>query len=162
MAEANDLSREAGGHFRSAVDLSFEDAMQQRLRYHLLRLTLVGLTREDVEDLGELGRLAFQESDVTGQATKIKQRPDASSLAFAIADILERAGGGVRGPVSLRTVMLGAVLGAYASLGGVRDDAQTAAAVLGAIAGAVATSTRTFVLDNIDRRATAEYLSMEE
>ena len=91
---------EAGERFRSAVGLGLEDAGARRLRYHLLRLSVAGLTRKDVADLGELGRPAFQESDVTEQAAKIKQRPDASPLAFAIADILERAGSGVRGPAA--------------------------------------------------------------
>ncbi len=162
MSETKDTSREAGEHFRSAAHFSFEDAQQHKFRYHLLRLTVVGLTKEDVEDLGELARLAFQESDVTGQTTKIKQRADASSLAFAIADILEGAGSGVGGPVSLRAVLLGAVLGAYASLGGVEDVDESAVAILGAIGGAVAVSTSTFINDNITRQSWDEYLRMQD
>ena len=160
-ATENDLSREAGEHFRSSTDLSFDDAMQRRLRYHLLRLTVVGLTSDDVEDLSELGRLAFQDSDVTEQSTKIKQRPSASPLAFAIADILERAGGGRPASVSLRTVMLGAVLGAYTALGGVPDDHRSTAAVLGAVGGAIATSTSAVILANIDQLGSIEYLANE-
>jgi hypothetical protein len=162
MSATKDISREAGEQFRFAAQFSFEDAGQQRLRYHLLRLTSVGLTKEDVEELGELGRLAFQESDVTEQATKIKQRADASSLAFAIADILDGAGSGVGGPVSLRAVMLGAVLGAYTSVSRVPEVDQSAVAILGAIGGAVAASTSTFIRDNVDRRAWAEYLRMQD
>lgn len=134
--------------------------MQRKLRYHLLRLTVVGLSREDVEDFAELGRLAFQESDVSGEVAKIKQRADDSSLAFAIADILEAAG--VRGSVSLRAVMLGAVLGAYTSLRDIHDVDQKVVAILGAIGGAVATSTSSFILDNINQQGTLEYLSGQD
>ncbi len=66
--------------------LTLEDAGPQRLRYHLLRLTVAGLTEHDVEDLGEPGRLAFQDSDAAEQAEKIVERPDASPLARPIAD----------------------------------------------------------------------------
>jgi hypothetical protein len=119
VSQTEDISREAGERFDDAVGFGFEDARLLHLSYHLLRLTVVGLTQADVEDLGELGRLAFQESDVTQQTAKIKQRPDAS-LAFAIADIVEQAGQGLSGPAARRPVMFGAVLGAYTALG--RDD----------------------------------------
>jgi hypothetical protein len=162
MSAATDISREAGEHFGAAADLSFEDAVPGRLRYHLLRLTLAGLTREDVHDLGELGRLAFQESDVKQQADRIKQRTGASPLAFAIADILERAGSGVRGPVSLRAAMLGAVLGAYVAMGGSKETEKPASAALGAVGGAVAMSTGTVIREGVEHRSWQEYLHMEE
>lgn len=162
MSDGDDLSRTAGENFGLAAQMSFEDAMQRRLRYHLLRLTAVGLHRDEVEDLGELGRLSFGESDVTGQTTKIKERPGASSLAFAIADMVERADGGAGGAVSRRGVFTGAVLGAYAALGDVRDIDQTAVAVLGAIGGAIAASTSTFIADHIPEGSLSEYLSMKE
>lgn len=162
MSETTKISREAGQHFRSAADLAFEDARSERLRYHLLRLTVVGLTKDDVQDLGELARLAFQESDVTEHVSKIKQRADASSLAFAIADILERAGSGGRGTVSLKAAMFGAVLGAYTSLDDNPDVDKSAVAVLGAVGGAVATSTSAFIVDNINQQSWGEYLRMQE
>ena len=162
MTGTEDISREAGEHFRSAADFSFQDAMQRRLRYHLLRLTVVGLSQDDVEDLGELGRLAFQDSDVTEQSTKIKERADASFLAFAIADIVERASTGRPASVSLGTVLLGAVLGAYAALGGIPKEEESTVAVLGAIGGAVAVATSTIILDNVDREGLADYLRMED
>jgi hypothetical protein len=157
MSETTDISRAAGDQFRSASDFSFSDAERQRLRYHLRRLTVVGLTRQDEEDLLELGRLAFLDADVTEHATKIKQRSDASPLAFAIADILDQAGRG-----NLKAVMLGAVLGAYTSLRGVPEVDQSAVAVLGAIGGAVAMSTGNFISENIDRRSWDDYLRKEE
>jgi hypothetical protein len=162
MPDSDDLSRMAGENFGFAVQMSFEDAMQRRLRYHLLRLTAVGLRLDEVEDLGELGRLSFEESDVTGQTAKIKERQGASSLAFAIADIVERAGRGVGGPVSHRGVFTGAVLGAYAAVFSVAGQDQTAVAILGAVGGAVATSTSTFIADQIPEASLSEYLSMKE
>ena len=162
MPGTDEMAHRAGEFFRVAAGLSFEDAEPQRLRYHLLRLTVVGLTKEDVADLAELGRLAFQDSDVKKQATKIKQRVDASPLAFAIADIVEQAGDVLGGRVSTKTVMLGAVLGAYTSLGGASDVPQSSVATLGAIGGAVAVSTNAFVADNINQKSWFEYLRMDE
>jgi hypothetical protein len=57
MSEDNDFSRQAGDSFRFLISMSVQDAMQRRLRYHLLRLTAVGLARDDLDDLGELCRL---------------------------------------------------------------------------------------------------------
>jgi hypothetical protein len=162
MPETQDISRNAGEHFRVAAGFSFEDAGAHMLRYHLLRLTVVGLTEDDRKDLGELARLAFLESDVTDQVGEIKQRADASSLAFAIADLLDSAGGGVSGPLSLKAVMLGAVLGAYTSLRTLQNVDEPTVAILGAIGGAVAMSTGTFIVDNINRRSWDEYLRITE
>jgi hypothetical protein len=162
MPGTEEMAYLAGELFRVAAGFSFEDAEPRRLRYHLLRLTVVGLAKEDVADLGELGRLAFQGSDVKTQATKIKQRVDASPLAFAIADIVEQAGDVVGGRVDPKAVMLGAVLGAYTSLGGASDVPESSVATLGAIGGAVAASTSTFVADNINQQSWFEYLRMDE
>ena len=163
MSDSDDLSRRAGEIFDLAAQMSFEDAMQRRLRYHLLRLTAVGLHRDEVEDLGELGHLSFEESDVTGQTAKIKERPGASSLAFAIADIVERARGGAGGPVSRRGVFVGAVLGAYAAVSSEGGMDQTVVAILGAIGGAIATPTSTFIAEQIiPREGLPEYLSLKE
>jgi len=162
MAGTEEMARRAGEFFRVAAGFSIEDAEPQRLRYHLLRLTVVGLTQEDVADLGELSRLAFQDSDVKKQATKIKERVDASPLAFAIADVVEQAGDILGGRVSPKTVLFGAVLGAYTSLGGASDVPESTVATLGAIGGAVAVSTSTFVTDNINRKSWFEYLRMDE
>jgi hypothetical protein len=164
MTVTNDISREARERFRSAAALSLEDAMQQRLQYHLVRLTVVGLSNEEVKDLGELGRLSFQgfAGDVPEQVTKIKQRPSTSPLAFALADILEQAASGSNASFSLKTVMLGAVLGAYAALAGIATDDQAAVAVVGAVAGAVAASTSPIVLDNINQLGSREYSSIQD
>jgi len=162
MPGGDGLSGEAGEIFGSAAQMCFEDAMQLRLRYHLLRLTVAGLHRDELEDLGELGRLAFEESDVTGQAAKIKERAGASSLAFAIADIVERAGQVIGAPVSRRGVFTGAVLGAYAAVSSSAGMDQTTVAILGAIGGAVATPASVFIADRISEVGQSEYLSMKE
>jgi hypothetical protein len=163
MSDGDELSRKAGEIFDFAAQRSFEDARQGRLRYHLLRLTPVGLHRDEIEDLVELGRLSFEESDVTGQTTKIKERAGASSLAFAIADIVERARGGVFGPVSRRGVFIGAVLGAYAAMSSAGSMDQTVAAILSAIGGAVAMTTSTIIADQtIPRVSLPEYLRLKE
>jgi hypothetical protein len=112
MASGEDTAQETGENFGAAAALCFEDVEQRRFRYHLRRLTLAGLTNEDVDHLVELGRLAFQDSDLRDQLTKIRARSDASPLAVAFVDILERAGRGLGGPVRAKSVLLGAVLGA--------------------------------------------------
>ncbi len=161
MPENMAILEEAGDHFRFSADFSLEDAGPQRLRYHLLRLTVAGLTERDVEDLGELGRLAFQHSDVAEQAKKIMERPDTSPLARAIADIVRQAGR-VRGPVKPREVLFGAVLGAYAGLQHVQGLDEVSVAILGAIGGSIAMSTSQLIEENIDRQAWSEYLRMED
>ncbi|WP_406292077.1 hypothetical protein [Embleya sp. NBC_00896] len=131
----------------------------RRLRYHLLRLTTVGLTQVDVEDLGELGRLAFEDVDVIEQSTRIKQRADASALAVAIAEIVEQS---ARRDGPRARVMVGAVLGAYAALHDIPQENESTVAVLGAVGGALAASTMPVVLDTIDQVGVGEYLSMRD
>lgn len=160
--KGDDFIREAGENFSLALELGFEDVGQRRLRYHLLRLTAAGLNRDEVADLGELGRLAFDESDATSQTAKIKGRADASPLAVAIADLVEGAGQGLGGHASPRAVFLGAVLGAYAAVGGVMSADQTTLAILGATGGAIAAPITTVILDQIVRESASEYLSMQE
>jgi hypothetical protein len=155
MPEAGDLSREAGEQFDFGVALGFEDAMQRRFRYHLLRLTTAGLRREEVEHFVELGRLAFQGADVSQQVAKIKQRADSSSLGFAIADIVGAAEG--RSAVSLRAAMMGTLLGAYAALRSVQGIDENAAAIIGAIGGAVATSASSFISESLGEPDIREY-----
>src|SRR5215831_892140 len=150
MSEMGISSSEAGERFDSAVQFGFEDARLQRLHYHLLRLTSVGLTQQEVRELGELGRLAFGGSGVSQQAAMISQRADTSPLASAIAQIMAEAGGGLGGPVRMPAVMLGAVLGAYAALRHAGEGDQSGAAVSG------------FVLDNVDRVGAAEYVRMDD
>ncbi|MBT2546670.1 hypothetical protein J7E99_40010, partial [Streptomyces sp. ISL-44] len=142
VSDATGVSRRAGELFRSGGDRILDDVGRRRIQYHLLRLTLVGLTRDDVEDLRELARLAFEDADVTGQAAKIKERAGASTLAVAIADIVEQAR--AAGPQGSRAqVMMGAVLGAYAMVGGTVAESDLpfeslpAAAVVAAVGGAL-------------------------
>ena len=137
MPGGDGISGEAGEIFGSAAQMCFEDAMQRRLRYHLLRLTVAGLRRDE-------------------------ERAGASPLAFAIADIVERAGQGIGAPVSRRGVFTGAVLGAYAAVSSSAGMDQTTVAILGAIGGAVATPASTFIADRISEVGLSEYLSMKE
>lgn len=99
---------------------------------------------------------------MTAQSTKIKERADASYLAFAIADIVEQGSSGRPASVSLGTVLVGAALGAYAALGDIPKEEEPTFAVLGAIGGAVAATTSTIILGNIDQQSVAEYLRMAD
>ena len=142
--------------------MAFEDAQQRRLRYHLLRLTVAGLSHDEIRPLVELGRLAFDGADVIEQVRVIKERAGATPLASALASIVER------GPVSTQfasraDVLLGAVTGAYAAM---RDagsgDAGQAAAVLGAVGGATATAVGRFIQGRITEVGESEYVRPDE
>ena len=49
-------------HYAGGIGLIREDSIDG-FKYHLLRLELVGLSEQDREELDELARLAFQESE---------------------------------------------------------------------------------------------------
>jgi hypothetical protein len=164
MSEPHTLARDAGERFEHGVDFAFQDALQRRLRYHLLRLTVVGLSRDEVPLIVELARRAFDDADVTDQARAIRDRPGASAVASAIADIVERSRGGDtfarRGEV-----VVGAVVGAYAGLvdAGAGDEADaTAAAVLGAVGGGTAASVGRFINEQIAAVGVADYLQPDD
>ena len=164
MSETHSLPRNAGERFENSVDFAFQDALQRRLRYHLLRLTVVGLSRDEVPLIVDLARHAFDDADVTDQARAIRERPGASVLASAIAGVVERSRGGSTF-ASRGEVVIGAVVGAYAGLmdaGGGHDDDATAAAVLGAVGGGTAASVGRFIQEQIAAVGVAEYLRTDE
>ena len=111
--------------------LPFEDA-RRALRYPLLRLSLVGLSQQDMKELTELGQAVIQEGDVREAARRIEERRGASPLAVVIANIVHNAE-----KRDEREVMLGAIFGAYAGL----ESRQMGEAILGAIGGALAATT---------------------
>ncbi|CCK24499.1 hypothetical protein BN159_0120 [Streptomyces davaonensis JCM 4913] len=160
-SSTQDISRAAGNLFGSGADRVFDDVAQRRLHYHLLRLTLVGLTREDVDELRGLARLVFDSADVSGQAERIRQRPGSSGLAVAIADIVQSSTDGL----PREQALLGAILGAYTMTGGsaaaagLPADFRDTAAVLGAVGGAIAASTSPLVFERIGQVGLADYLS---
>jgi hypothetical protein len=135
MSQTETLARNADEYFRRGVGLAFDDAEQRLLRYHLLRLTVVGLKREERGPLCELARLAFEGAGITDQVTAIRERPDGSPLASTIATIVERAGQGQVRLAGRADVLIGAVLGAYAGPGGVAGLDEADVAIVGAIGG---------------------------
>jgi hypothetical protein len=164
MSETQTLARDAGKRFDEAVGFAFEDAQLRLLRYHLLRLTAVALDRDEVPLIVELARRAFDGADVTDQARAIRDRPGATVLAAAIADIVE---GGRPIDVLARPaeVVVAAVVGAYAGLmnaGSGNREAATAAAVLGAVGGATAVSVGGFIHQQIEAVGVPAYLALHE
>lgn len=162
MLTFEDFARDVRGNYRSVAEFTVEDAQLRRFQYHLLRLSSMELSREEIPDLLELGRLVFQGSDATSHLDKIRQRPGLSPLAAAIADIV--AEGGRLG--DHRAVLLGAVLGAYTTLIGAGESGgekeRHTAAIVGAIAGAAALSTGAFILENLGKIGSAEYFRAEQ
>jgi hypothetical protein len=145
MAEQNPASRGAGLNYELATGLSSEDA-RNALKYVLLRLSSLGLTAEDQQELRELARLAFSDLDPKEVADRITNTSP-SPLAVAIAEIVQRCGETI---TSAKMAMLGAVFGAYATLSaGHSDDGSQV--VLAATAGAVALSTSEF-LENMNHK----------
>jgi hypothetical protein len=161
MSQSDDIAHLAGDHVGFVADFALEDTRQRKLRYHLLRLTVAGVTQEDVAELGELARLAFEDSDVSAQTTRIKERAGTSPLAFAIADIVEQTPR-APGPLGQKAAMLGAVLGAYTSLKDVGGIDQVSVATLGAVGGALAMTASNIILTNLEQVTPAEYLRMDE
>jgi hypothetical protein len=164
MSDTQTLARDAGRRFEEAVDFAAEDAQLRLLRYHLLRLTVVGLDRDELPLIVDLARRAFDDADVAEQATAIKERPGASELACAIAGIAERsrAGGPFGRPAE---VVVAAVVGAYAAMmdAGSGDPADaTTAAVLGAVGGGTAASIGPFIQEQIAAVGVADYLRSDE
>jgi len=164
MSDTQALARDAGRRFEEAVNYAIEDAQLRLLRYHLLRLTVVGLSRDELPLIVDLARRAFDDADVADQATAIRERSGASDLACAIAGIAElsRAGGpfGRRGDV-----VVAAVVGAYAAMmdaGSGNDADATTAAVLGAIGAGTAATVGPFIQEQITAVGVAQYLSSDE
>jgi len=161
MSETQSFRDDSGERFEEAAQLAFEDAEQRRLRYHLLRLTVAGLSHDEITPLVELGRLAFDGADVGEQVRVIKERPGATPLASALASIVER------GPVSAQfatraDVLIGAVTGAYAGMRDAGSGDTGQAAVLGAVGGATATAVGRFIQDRITEVGESEYLRPDE
>ncbi|WP_371495101.1 hypothetical protein OG871_07105 [Kitasatospora sp. NBC_00374] len=148
-----DAARRVSDRYSFGQRFAVEDISPGRLRYHLLRLTSVGLRHEDLPDLIELGRLALLDANVEEQCARVLKRPDASELAVAIASIVREPAG----PASPGAVMVGAVLGAYASMSDVPGESRSAVALHGAIGGAIAVSTALLVLEQLGREARADY-----
>jgi hypothetical protein len=157
MSDMQTRPIEARDRFDSAADFVGEDIENQLLRYHLLRLTVVGLRRQEIEPLLALARQAFAEADVTEQVEAITGASDSSPLAVAIAGIVAAAPRAVPGSAPRASAMTGAVVGAYAAL---RDDSsdRMLTAVLGAVGGALARSFGPSVDEQIARVGTAAYL----
>jgi hypothetical protein len=164
MSEPQTLMRDAGERFDRAVEFAFDDALQRRLRYHVLRLTVVGLSHDEVPLILELARRAFEDADVASEVRAIRERPGASVLASAIADVVERSRTGDQF-APRADVVVGAVVGAYAGLmdAGSADPAEaTTAAVLGAVGGGTAVSVGRFIGTQLAAVGAAEYLRTDE
>jgi hypothetical protein len=156
---------QAGDSFASVAELFVEDVDARRFRYHLLRLkAMAGLTDQDVEELGELGQLVFQNGRAADQAARIKDRSDASELAATIADIVHRmALGATSLPApDLKQVLIGTLVGAYLSTGDLPGHDGPTLACLGAIAGAATMAVGAFAMDSMSRIPADEYLRMQE
>jgi hypothetical protein len=136
MSDVQTRPDDAGERYDWAAQFVREDMEQRELRYHLLRLTAVGLRREEIEPLLVLARAAFADADVTVPAEAITGAADTTPLARAIAGIVGASGLG-GGGLPRAAVMTGAVVGAYTALGNGSVD-QTTAASLGAVGGALA------------------------
>ncbi|MBI3423088.1 MAG: hypothetical protein HY011_09125 [Acidobacteria bacterium] len=131
-----DLAQAAGNQYANAHRLALDDA-RRGLKYMLLRLSLLGLSHEEQHQLRQLARLACAgaEAAVLEAAEQIKERPTASPLAVALADIVLAAPG-------QKEALLGALFGAYAGLGRGRN---ITGGITGAGAGALACATETLL-----------------
>jgi hypothetical protein len=137
--DATAFARDTAEHYKAAMALCDEDGRLRALKYLLLRLTVGNLLRrEEVDDLRKLGQAVFGESDPAEAAKELLNRPSPSPLAIVIANTALAASN-----TSKQRSMLGAVLGAHASIamagGAVDMGLVTFAAMIGS---AVAETTR--------------------
>jgi hypothetical protein len=139
--DARDLALKAGESYRAALELTMGDA-HAGLKYHLLRLSLLGLSEQDQKQLRELAELAFRDQDVAPSVDQINARKNASPLAVALADLIATA-------QHKRMAVLAAVFGAYVGLAS-GSESKVTNGISGAIAGVVAVTTNDFVLHQLD------------
>ena len=158
MSESALFLPDPAQQFHNAVDRAFDDVQQRRLRYHLLRLTVAGLSRDDRPDLLEVARLAFAGEDVGPAVAKVQEREGVTELAVVLAKLVGAAGG----RAAPRDVLLGAVLGAYAGIARFEglDDSQVA--IVGAVAGAVAAEAMPAAIKAAEAVGEADYLRLED
>jgi hypothetical protein len=165
MSAIQTLPRDAGERFEEAIGFAFDDALQRRLRYHLLRLTVVGLDRDEVPLIVDLARRTFENADVTEEVAAIRERPGVTALATAIAGVVERSHPGDATFAARAEVLIGAVVGAYAGLvdaGNPDATDATTAAVLGAVGAGTAVSVGRFIQQRIAEVGVAGYLRTDE
>jgi len=108
----NDLAvfaQQAAVLCQRAIERNREDA-HLGLKYILLRLTTVGLTMDDVNELQKLAVGLFEKDDIAPLVKKIVHHKSASPLAVAIANAVEATPEAQR-----QDVFLGAVLSAHAA-----------------------------------------------
>ena len=146
-----------GQQFDNAADRAFDDTQTRRFRYHLRRLTAIGLSEQDRIDLIEIGRLAFAKADVGPAAQQLQQREGASELAVVLAELV---GAGRR--ADPRDVLVGAVLGAYAGLARFEGLDRSQAAIAGAVGGALAASSTPAAMAAAEAAGAADYTRAEE
>ena len=139
--------------FDGVLAIGLQDIARRRLRYHLLRLTVAGLAREDIGDLLVLADRAFSDVDTGPAATAITGSAEASPLARCIAEIV-----GQPSRAHPRDRLLGAVFGAYAGVAKGPDDQKASMAMTGALAGALALSLNTALGVERDRQLWDIYL----
>jgi hypothetical protein len=87
MTEQKSPALDASSEYDFATDFSLQDG-RKGLKYMLLRLSLLGLTTEEQQELQELARLAFDGVGVTEIADRI-MGSGASPLAVAIAGVVQ-------------------------------------------------------------------------
>ena len=147
--------KEAGIAFESSAALAAGDA-RNGLKYVLLRLSTLGLSAKEQEQLRELGRRVLEGADVTQVGDRIKTNQSASPLAVAIVDIVQISFNKISfdesSTVPKKAALLGAVFGAYAAV----PTGDPNEAVLSAIAGAVALSTNALLGSDLKRFVEAE------
>jgi hypothetical protein len=161
MSEPVDTQFQPGETVRSASDFIREDANLRRFRYHLLRLTVTELHREEIDDLCLLGSAASRDDDhgVSKYVDAIRSRPDASALARAIADIASSIDSNQFREASI----VGAVYGAYASVAiGSSTALRSGDAVAAAIGGAIAAAGREYANRFAPAETPSKYYDSDE
>ena len=128
--DAGAFARDAAAHFKSAIDLCNEDGRLRAFKYLLLRLTVGGLRMDEVGHLRKIGEAVFAGKNARAAIDKVLTQANSSPLAVAIASAASKESN----PSQQRS-LLGAVLGAHASIGMGGGQADAGLVVFAAIIG---------------------------
>ena len=140
--DAAAFARGSAGDYKAAIDLCTEDGRLRRFKYLLERLTVGGLRMDEVPPLRKVGEAVFGGKDPSAAAARVLNHASATPLAVAIASAALKDSNASR-----QRSLLGAVLGAHASVGMARGQADIGLVVYAAVIGSATGETTQMIHD---------------
>ena len=128
--DAAALAQAATAHYKAAIDLCREDGRLRAFKYLLERLTVGGLSFDEVVHLRKVGEAVFGGKNPDDAVKKVLKQAKLSPLAVAIASAAQKESN-----ESQQRSLLGAVLGAHASIAMAGGQADAGLVVYAALIG---------------------------